>query len=183
MHKCSTQESMLKASHVKISLNSLETRKFSFFFRCFHCPTVLFERFSSFLFSLCQLLRAGLAARSAGPGSIPLWGEKKSMATHPFPSFNTPNKPAPDAETGRRGPLLRSPNSPVLMEKVPSENLLSQNFNGLAKRLLLPSGGAIISQEQVGCWKDGVVGDVCRFGYTFTPEKACFSSFALSDLC
>lgn len=105
------------------------------------------------------------------------------MATHPFPSFNTPNKPAPEAETGRRGPLLGSPNSPVLMEKVPSENLLSQNFNGLAKRLLLPSGGAIISQEQVGRWNDGAVGDVCRFGYTFTPEKACFSSFAPSDLC
>lgn len=31
--------------------------------------------------------------------------------------------------------------------------LLSQNFNGLAKRLCLPSGGSIISQEQEGRWK------------------------------
>lgn len=69
------------------------------------------------------------------------------------------------------------------MEKVPSENLLFQNFNGLAKQLHLQSGGSIISHEQVGCWEDRIVGDVCRSGHTYTPEKACFSSFAPSDLC
>lgn len=51
------------------------------------------------------------------------------------------------------------------MEKVPLEILLSQNFNGLAKRLRRPSGGSIISQ-QIGCWKGFRVGDACRFDYT-----------------
>lgn len=130
---------MLKASHAKISLSSLETRKFSFF-----SLLSLSNCSQACCFFLCQLLRAGVAARSAGPGMIPLRGQKKSLVTHPLPSSNAANKPAPDSETGGRRPLLRSPNSPVLMEKVPSENLLSQNFNGLAKRHHLPSGGSII---------------------------------------
>lgn len=54
------------------------------------------------------------------------------------------------------------------MEKVPSENLLPQNLNGLAKRLRLPSGGAVISfisavSHQLGNKEDvgRVLGDVC----------------------
>lgn len=70
-----------------------------------------------------------------------------------------------DRQTRAANRLLRSPNSPVLMEKVPLEILLSQNFNGLAKRLHRPSGGSIISQK-IGCWKGFIVGDACCFDYT-----------------
>lgn len=102
----------------------------SIFCCSFHCPTVLFERLSSVLLSLCQRWGAGVTPRSSGPGS------EKSMVTHPFPACNAPNPASArrgDRQTRAASWLLRSPNSPVLVEKVPSEILLSQNFNGLAK--------------------------------------------------
>lgn len=100
-------------------------------------------------------MRAGAAASGAAPGSFPLWGEKKNqceLILFPVSTLGTSQR-----QTGSPGPLLGSPNPPVLMEKVPSEILLSQNFNGLAKRPRLPSGGAIISHQQAGCWEDGTV--------------------------
>lgn len=154
-------------SSCEISLNCLGARKFYFL--------LLFSLSICAVWELLKLLVFFLSTVESWNYRQKRWSRKyssvggwKSMVTHPFPTFNTPKKPVPDVETGRRGRRTGCFAHQILQcwwKKIPLEILLSQNFNGLAKRLHRPSGGSIISQ-QIGCWKGFIVGDACCFDYT-----------------
>lgn len=121
---------MLKASHVKISLNGLETRKFYFLY-CFRCPAGVFELFSSLFVFFVSTVESWTCCQDAGPGAIPLWGGgvEKHWELIPFP-----------VSTLRDG-QARAFAHQVLRcrwKQFPSENLLSQNFNGFGEAASSP---------------------------------------------
>lgn len=133
-------------------------------------------------------MRAGVAASSAEFRKDSSVGGKKAKinGNSSFSQFQHSER-ASARRGGRRGEAASLTRfSAVDGKSSLKKNLLPQNFNGLAKRLHLPSGGAVISaishelrnKEDVG----RVLGDVCHFGYAYAGGKARFSAFVPSDL-